>query len=134
MLLRLPYLDCHFKHYIDWTCIYLSFAFASMYNICKIKSTRGFQLCIMQSQKGCTFQIRHCKVCLACLIELSSWCSFVLSDKDLYHFTINFLLCYWGQSRSRWLREGMNREPPLQGAAVSHLNICRENTEYLKKK
>lgn len=52
----------------------------------------------------------------------------LFSNEDLNHFTVNVLLCEQRLSRSSWLRVQMNREPPLQSAAVGYLNIWKGNT------
>lgn len=55
------------------------------------------------------------------------------SYEDLHHVVVHFLLGEWGCWRGRLLRVRMDREPPLQGAAVKHWHICKEKTKNIKK-
>lgn len=55
------------------------------------------------------------------------------SYEYLHHVVVHFLLGEWGCWRGRLLRVRMDREPPLQGAAVKHWHICKEKTKNIKK-
>lgn len=56
-------------------------------------------------------------------------CLVLYSDEDLHHFIVHVLLCERRRRRSSRLRVQVNGEPPLQSAAVAHLNICKGNTK-----
>lgn len=48
------------------------------------------------------------------------------SDENLHHVTVHILLGGLGWRRALLLWVGLDREPPLQGAAVKHCHIYTE--------